>query len=132
MLRLAGFLAGLNPWLALAAACAVLGCAFCGGWTLNQWRWEARMAEQLKAQNDGLRAAHAAMRDNANDFETLRQELDAATGGATREVRTIYRDVLVPAPPAECAPPERAVSLLNDARQRANAAATGKSGEQLP
>jgi len=58
-------------------------------------------------------------------YERLAQSIRAQERTDRETIRTIYRDKVIP---AECAADPRAVSVLSEAVDRANAAASGQSG----
>lgn len=114
--------------LAIGAAGAVLA-GFLGGWTVRDWKADAaagKAATALIAEKDrtaGIVARHA------GDFEAFRQSLEPARTESTNTIREVYRNVPVP---ADCAVRPDAASVLENARLRANAAASGRSGEPMP
>lgn len=116
------------PLWAYAGAGALLTGAL-AGWTVRDWkadsdalRAEEKAIQQYKALTDALA-------DQSLAYEVLAQSLRAGERRDRETIRTIYRDKVIP---AECAVPDAAVSLLDNAVKRANAAATGKPVSELP
>lgn len=115
----------LSGWLGLAAA----GAAFFAGWTVRDW----------KADSDALRAADEAQaryvalsEENQRQslaYEELAQDLRASERADRVTIREIYNEVEVP---GECAVPDDAARLLDNAIRAANAAATGQPVGELP
>lgn len=114
-------------WAYGAAGALVAG--FLGGWTVRDW----------KADSDALAASEAAAKlhdkleqvqaDNAIRYEQFAAANRSAVAQDRSTIREIYRNVEVP---ADCAAPAAAVSLLDNARLSANAAATGEPRPTLP
>lgn len=117
----------LGWYLAGAAGTALLG-AF-GGWTVSNWRHDSKALEALadatKAANDS--AAH--MRAQGDFYEKDRQDDQSQSIVRESRISTIYRDIAIP---ADCAVPDVAGSVLDDAIGAANARRTGQSGSGLP
>lgn len=115
-------------FLLLGAAGAFLAGGL-GGWTIRDWRADAaagRAATALLTEKDrtaGIVARHA------GDFEAFRQSLEPARTESTNTIREVYRNVPVP---ADCAVRPDAAGVLENARLRANAAASGQFGEPMP
>jgi hypothetical protein len=122
----------MNPiplvWcLAGAGATLVVG-AF-GGWTVRDWK---RDSEVLSELSDATKAANASaqwMRDQGDAYEKDRQDDQSQSTVRESHISTIYRDVAVP---ADCAVPDAAGSVLDDAIAAANARSAGQSGSGLP
>lgn len=93
------------------------------GWTFNGWRYQAREAKALEQAYKERDAANARANGLAADYELIETALDEYSRDTTAKVRVIYRDRKVS---ADCALPAGAASLLNDARNNANAAITGQ------
>lgn len=114
-------------WGYIAAGAAVAG--FAGGWATRDALADAaagRAAHRLVVEKDrtaGIVARHA------SDFEVFRQSIEPARHQSTNTIREVYRNVPVP---ADCAVHPDAASVLENARLRANAAASGQSGELMP
>lgn len=122
----------MNPipigWRLAGAGVATLLGAW-GGWTANDWRHDSKaltaLADATKAANDA--AAH--MRDQGAAYEKDRQDDQVQSTVRESRISTIYRDRPVP---ADCAVPDDAGSVLDDAISAANARRTGQSGSGLP
>nr|WP_202408354.1 hypothetical protein [Novosphingobium silvae] len=99
-----------------------------GGWTANDWRHDSKALEALanatKAANDS--AQH--MREQGDRYERDRQDDQAQSTLRESTINTIYRDRPVP---ADCALPDAAGSVLDDAIAAANARRTGQPGSGL-
>lgn len=117
-------------WQLLAAGGAgalLLGVA--GGWTLRDWKADAdalRAIEQAQEREDQAREQAEAA---ATGYEEGRADEYARTTERQTELRTIYRDIPVP---ADCAVPPAARSVLEAARARANARASGEPVGLVP
>lgn len=114
-------------WGYIAAGAALAG--FAGGWATRDAFADAaagRAATALIAEKD--RAA-AIVASHAGDFEAFRQSLEPVRAETRNTIREVYRNVPVP---ADCAVRPDAASVLENARIRANAAASGQSGEPMP
>ena len=109
--------------------------SFTAGWTINGWRYKSREAKAIEQAYAARDAANARANGLAADYEIVRAALDERSAETTTKIRTVYRDRKIS---ADCAVPAGAASLLNDTRNAANAAITGKPGgtvsdsERLP
>ena len=99
------------------------------GWTFNGWRYQAREAKALEQAYKERDAANAKTNGLAADYELIETALNEYNRDTAAKVKVIYRDRKVS---ADCAIPAGAASLLDDARNNANAAITGQSGNTLP
>lgn len=110
------------PWVkpALYGTAAVL--VFSAGWVTNGWRWEAKQTAALEAQQKAHDRQLAKQNDIASQYETRREQSRQEGIAREAEVRTIYRDVPVP---AECAAPDSVRDILAEAVTSAN---TGEPG----
>ena len=111
-----------NPLVLYTAGGALLVGAL-GGWTIRDWKADS---DQLAANNRLIAAkdaAVAAVNKPATDYEQVLSDLRPREIETRSTIREVYRDVEVP---ADCAVPPAGVGVLNDARVRANAAATGE------
>lgn len=116
------------PMLAGGAALAIAA-GFLGGWTVRDWKADATQTKAfdvLIATNDRMQGKVDA---RAADFEALRQSIEPQRAEVRNTIKEIYRDVPVP---ADCALRPDALSVLENARLRANAAATGEPVEPVP
>lgn len=98
-----------------------------GGWTVRDWKADS---DQLEAQDKAKELYEGRVADLAEQslrYEQLAQSLRASERTDRETIREVYRNVKVP---TECAVPAGAVSVLDNAVNRANAAASGQlSGE---
>ena len=122
----------MNPipvtWcLAGAGAAALLGAW--GGWTVNDWRHDSQALSGMEAAVKKLDAVRSAIDRAATTYEQEKQ--DAAIQSTVREstIREIYKDRPVP---ADCAVPDAARSVLDNAVNAANARASGQSASAVP
>ena len=108
-------------WL-IAAALAALW--LWGNHREQQGRYEGRA--EMQAKIDRANRAWAKELEAASvRYEQLAQSLRADERRDRETIREIYRDKVVP---ADCAVPDAAVRVLDNAVGRANAAASGQSG----
>jgi hypothetical protein len=116
------------PMLAGGAAIA-LAAGFLGGWTVRDWKAEA--AQELAF--DALLNTKDRMQDKvdakAGQFEALRQSIEPQRAEIRNTIREVYRDVPIP---ADCALRPDALRVLENARQRANAATAGEPVQPVP
>lgn len=110
----------------LVAVAAML--SFTAGWTVNGWRYKTREAKAIAAALEERDKANERANAIAYDFEMAKMALNDRSIETTTKIRTVYRDRKVS---ADCAIPAGAASLLNDARNTANAAITGKPGSAV-
>lgn len=112
----------------IAGAIGAAALIFIAGWTTNDWRHDSKaltaLADATTAANDA--AAH--MRDQGAAYEKDRQDDQIQSTVRESRISTIYRDRPVP---ADCAVPDDAGSVLDDAISAANARRTGQSGSGL-
>lgn len=102
--------------------------AFLGGWTVQGWRYQSREAKALEEAYSARDAAFARANGLAADYEIAETALNEYSRSAQAKVRIVYRDRKVS---ADCALPVDAASLLDEARDNANAAITGKLSPAL-
>lgn len=102
--------------------------AFLGGWTVQGWRYQAREAEALEEAYSARDEAIARANGLAADYEIAEAALNEYSRSTQAKVRVVYRDRKVS---ADCALPVDAASLLDEARNNANSAITGKSGSAV-
>jgi hypothetical protein len=116
----------LPPQAKLAIGAVALLGAFSAGWKIESLRWHAHEAKALKQAQAAFQKQLAKQNKEATSYEQERET--ARVEYVTREgqIRTIYKDRVVP---AECAAPDAVRSLLADAIASANSSATGKPGE---
>ena len=116
-----------NP-LVLYSALAALLVGVGAGWTVRDWKADADQLKQIERANKAEKAAIAAVLKPSQDLEQTLAALRPAQIETLNTIREVYRNVEVP---AECAVPPAGVSLLEAARQRANAATTGEPSAEL-
>lgn len=102
--------------------------AFLAGWTVQGWRYQSREAKALEEAYRARDEAAAKANGLAADYEIAEAALNEYSRAAEAKVKVVYRDRKVS---ADCALPVGAASLLDEARNNANAAITGKSGAAM-
>lgn len=102
--------------------------AFLSGWTVQGWRYQSRETKALEEAYSARDAALAKANGLAADYEIAEAALNEYSRSTQAKVRVIYRDRKVS---ADCALPVDAASLLDEARNNANSAITGKSGSTV-
>lgn len=111
----------------LVAVAAML--SFTAGWTVNGWRYKTREAKAVSAALVERDKANERANSIAMDFEMAKVALNERSTEVSTKIRTVYRDRKIS---TDCSVPAGAASLLNDARNTANAAITGKPGSTVP
>lgn len=113
----------------LAGALAASVAAFGAGWQVRAWRCDAALSEALQQAEKQRAALQAQVELQSTNYEGERA--DASVDHTTREttIRTIYRDIAVP---ADCAVPDAARSVLQGAIDRANARSAGEPVAAVP
>lgn len=115
-----------NPLVFYAAGGALLvGAA--AGYKVRDWQCDAAQTGAIEQAVEQAQEMQDEVDTQASDYETARAETYGVGTRVEREVRTIYREVS--APPADCAPPPDAVSLLQGRVDHANASASGEPSE---
>jgi hypothetical protein len=99
------------------------------GWTVRDWKADSEALKAEKRAQAEYVAVVQALADQSLAYETLAQSLRTSERRDRETIREIYRNVEIP---AECAVPDAAVSLLNNAIDRANAAASGQPVSAVP
>lgn len=99
-----------------------------GGWAVRDWKADSDALAQAEAANDARKAVNVAVTLPSQQIEKIFAELRPAQIETRNTIREVYRDVKVP---TDCAVPPAGVSLLEAARVRANAAATGEPSPEL-
>lgn len=111
----------LIPWWAYAIAAALaIGGAFSAGWQVRAWKCEAAQTKALKAQQIAFQKQLAQQQDESEQYEQERGAAREDSRERETEVRTIYKDRIVP---GECAVPDDARRVLEQAVTDANRAA---------
>lgn len=116
----------LLPYVAGGALLAGAG----AGYTIRGWQCDAARTDALEKAAEQGEEARNVVGESARTYEAARDQTYRV--GATRatEIRTIYREVPVPA--ADCAAPDSLVGVLQNAVDSANAATTGELGRPVP
>lgn len=112
----------INPLVLYTAGGALLIGAL-GGWTVRDWKADSDQLAAVERANKAEKAAIAAVHQPSSDYEKVLSDLRPREIETRNTIREVYRDVEVP---ADCAVPTAGYGLLNDARLRANAAASGE------
>lgn len=117
----------INPLILYSAGGALLlgGLA---GWTVRDWKADSDQLEQVERAHKAEKAAIAAVNVSSENYEQILAGLRPAQIETRNTIREVYRNVEVP---TDCAVPPAGVSLLEAARGRANAAATGEPSPEL-
>ena len=119
----------LPPWAYAAGGASLLLIGFGAGWQVESWRWSASLYKAEKAVQAKADKQRDVIHDEAR--QNAQESQDAQQVARTREteIRTIYRDVAVP---ANCEPPAAVARVLNSAIESANSRARGEPGGGLP
>jgi hypothetical protein len=122
----------MNPipigWcLAGAGVAALLGAW--GAWTISDWRHDSAALTALNTATADAKKAPKQSRAQGDAYEKDRQDDQVQSTVRESRISTIYRDRPVP---ADCAVPDDAGSVLDDAIRAANARAAGQPGSGLP
>lgn len=118
----------INPLHGYIGA-AIAIAAFAAGWSVNGWRYQSREAKALEQAVRERDEANERANGIAADYELARTALNEYSGDVSTKVRVVYRDRKVS---PNCAMPDSAARLLDDARNAANAAITGESDKPVP
>lgn len=119
----------IPPWVYAAAAAIAVGAGFYAGWTTQGWRCDAAKAEALEQQQRRFNEQLVNLQTEAAKYEQDRQASHDAHRARETEIRTIYRDVEVP---ADCEPPADVGRVLDNALESANARTVGQPGAAVP
>lgn len=122
MLRLLGL---VPPWVYGIAALLALSGAFYGGWTVQGWRCAAAQTKALREAQIDFEKQLDKLNEESSAYEQERETARVESRDRQERIRTVYRDVPVP---AECEPPADVRSVLDDAIRDANARAAGQPG----
>lgn len=116
----------LNPVMGYVAAGAlVIGLA--SGWTVRDWRCDAAYSKALEKADKQRQEMQGKIDEVSTLYQTQRDQADVVVAGERKKIREIYKTL--PAVPADCTADARIVELLEGGINRANAAASGKSGQ---
>lgn len=119
----------MTPQLLALGGSAALLVGIGAGWTLRDWKADADQLAALEKAQKREDEARKQAEGQATDYEEGRSDEQARTIERQTELRTIYRDIPVA---ADCAVPPAAVGVLQSARARANARASGEPVGTLP
>lgn len=114
-------------WKGLAFVGAFLT-GFLMAWHVQGLRCDSKLAKIERQAVEAREVMRAQMEAAATDYETFRAGNETAETRTQTQIREVYRNVEVP---SDCAVHPDAVRLLNDAREAANRAATGKPESAL-
>lgn len=118
--------------LAAIAGTALIASAtgYMTGYSKGYKAMEVKCSAQIDAIAKDAAKEKQRLEDDIADasiaFENLRTERSATSERITNTIREIYKNVEVP---SRCEPPADALGLLDDQIRRANAVASGKSGQ---
>lgn len=112
----------LNPLILYSTGGALLF-GLAAGWAVRDWKADADQLAAITKGHEAELAAAKAVAAPAADLEAVLADLRPRAIETRNTIREVYRDVEVP---VDCAVPAAGVSLLDDARERANAAAAGE------
>lgn len=118
----------MNPLVLYTAGGALL-VGVLGGWTVRDWKADADQLATVERANKAEKAAIAAVYKPSSEYEKVLADLRPREIETRNTIREVYRNVEVP---ADCAVPAAGVGLLDDARKRANAAASGQPVAAVP
>ena len=108
-------------WLYAGAGSLLVGAL--AGWTVRDWKADSDALADTEADWKQYAAFAETLADQSLLLEYTQQELRNGERRDRETIREIYRNVQVS---ADCAVPDAAVSLLDNAIGRANAAAAGE------
>lgn len=117
----------MNPLILYSAAGALL-IGLATGWSVRDWKADSDQLAAIERANKAEKAAIAAVNAPSQKLEDVLADLRPAQIESRNTIREVYRDVQVP---TDCAVPAAGVGVLEAARQRANAAASGEPVEGL-
>ena len=103
----------LPPWTYFAGGAAALAIAFTGGWTVQSWRCNAKVAAITQQLQEARDKAQKGIEEASATYEADRAAQVVVARDTITQVRTIFRDI--PAPSPDCTPPDNAVRLLDRA-----------------
>jgi hypothetical protein len=117
----------MNPLMLYSAAGALL-LGLVSGWTARDWKADSDQLKQVERAHKAEKAAIAAVNAPSQELEDLLAAIRPAQIETRNTIREVYRDVPVP---TDCAVLPAGVSVLEAARERANAAAAGEPVDGL-
>lgn len=116
-----------KTWLIYVSIASILA-SFLVGWTVNGWRWEATYSAALEKAAKEKDAIQKKLDNSSVEYQQLLATMEPARIETRNNIREIYRNVEVS---TDCTPPVSAVSLLEGARNRANAATSGRPSTEV-
>jgi len=112
----------------VAAGTLIVGAA--AGYKVRDWQCDAAYAKALE-KAEKLRAKKQEVVDNVSQvYEAERDKADVVATERINTIREIYKTA--PAVAVDCSAPDAVRRLLESSVSDANAAATGKSGVEVP
>jgi hypothetical protein len=116
----------INPFMGYVAAGAlVIGLA--SGYKVRDWQCDAAYSKALEKADKQRQQMQGKIDEVSSIYQAERDQADVVVAGERQTIREIYKTL--PAVPADCAPDTRVIGLLEGGINRANAAASGESGE---
>lgn len=117
----------MTPWLYGLGGSLIAGALL--GWTVRDWKSASDTLAAQNAAQERYEKLAAELSERALAYEDLAQQIRASERTNRVEIREVFRNVEVP---SNCAVPDAAVSVLNNAVRDANAAATGQPLQSVP
>lgn len=115
-----------NPMLLYAVGGAlILGAA--SGYKVRDWQCDAAYSKALEKADEQRQEMQGKIDEVSTLYQTQQDQTDVVVAGERETIREIYKTL--PAVPADCAPDTRVIGLLEGGINRANASASGESGE---
>jgi hypothetical protein len=112
----------------VAAGTLVVGAV--AGYKVRDWQCDAAYSKALEKAEKQRAEMQKAVDDVSQVYEVERDQANVVATERTNTIREIYKTA--PAVPADCTPPDGISGLLESGIRDANAAASGKSGVELP
>ncbi len=119
----------IPPQILIGGGAVLLLLGTATGWTVRDWKADSDALEATQAADKQFKHALDVIGQQATGFETFRQSLEPQRTKGRDIITKEYHDVPVP---ADCALRPATLGVLEQARQRANAAATGQPGKPMP
>ena len=119
----------IPPWAYAGAALLSIGGGFVAGWKVQGWRCEAAQAEALREAAAALDKANRDITAISTRYEQEKADAAQTNHARTEQVRTIFRDRVVP---ADCAAPGDARRLLEQGVSEVNAAVASEPRAAVP
>lgn len=118
-----------NPLMGyVAAGTLVVGAV--AGYKVRDWQCDAAYSKALEKAEKQRAEMQKAVDDVSQVYEVERDQANVVATERTNTIREIYKTA--PAVPVDCTPPDGISGLLESGVRDANAAASGKSGVELP